>query len=85
MENKQPIPDFLEELKPEGELVFDDDNSEVGEENDAATAGFQSNEPATAVDEFAADGFAEPVAVPDEFSASKQETEAPAAADEFSW
>lgn len=32
MENKQSIPDFLEEMKPEGELVFDDDNSEEDEE-----------------------------------------------------
>jgi ATP-dependent RNA helicase DDX3X len=61
-------------LIPEGELVFDDDNSEVDEENQEASAEAEP-EPA------------EPSAA-DEFAASNQETavEAPAAGgDEFDW
>jgi ATP-dependent RNA helicase DDX3X len=69
MENQQPVPDFLEDMKPEGELVFDD-NSEEDEEDQGITADAepQSTEPTAASDDF-------------EF---KQEAaaEAPAAADE---
>lgn len=84
LENKQAVPDFLEELKPEGELVFDDDNSEEDEENQDTTvdADPRFTEPT------AAEAFTEPVAASGEFSAPKQETtvEAPAAADDdFSW
>lgn len=83
LENKQAIPDFLEELKPEGELVFDDDNSEEDEENQEPTVDAEPH--STETD--AAGEFTEPVAASDEFSASKQETtvEAPAAGDDFSW
>lgn len=69
MENQQPVPDFLEDMKPEGELVFDD-NSEEDEEDQGITADAepQSTEPAAALDD----------------SEFKQEAaaEAPAAADE---
>lgn len=75
LENKQAVPDFLEELKPEGELVFDDDNSEEDEENQETTVDADPRS-------------TEPVAASGDFSAPEQETtvEAPAAADDdFSW
>lgn len=71
-------------MKPEGELVFDDDNSEVDEENQEVSA---EAEPKPA-EPSASDEFAQPVVAPDEFAASNQETtvEAPAAGDdEFDW
>lgn len=71
-------------MKPEGELVFDDDNSEEDEENQEANAEAEP-EPA---EPSASDEFAQPVVALDEFAASNQETavEAPAAGgDELDW
>lgn len=71
-------------MKPEGELVFDEDNSEEDEENQEASA---EAEPESA-EPSASDEFAQPVVASDEFAASKQETaveESAAGGDEFSW
>jgi ATP-dependent RNA helicase DDX3X len=44
METNQDIPDFLEELKPEGQPVFDDDTEEEAEVKETETAPAQEPE-----------------------------------------
>lgn len=38
METGQPVPEFLEQYKPEGDLNFDEDDLDVDENNDADAA-----------------------------------------------
>ncbi|EED13725.1 DEAD/DEAH box RNA helicase, putative [Talaromyces stipitatus ATCC 10500] len=78
LENKQVVPDFLEELKPEGELVFDDDNSDVEEDIDETNV--------DADPQSTHSGPVEDAPELDEFSTPKQEADitAPTNSD-FDW